>query len=326
MRMMFNKLLRERKELTVRYDTSTKALWVYMKPKDCPCLNLNILNEYHEVQQELIDYFHQNDMAPEIPVKFLILASQTPEIYGYGGNILEIIETVKNIDREKIEQCAEVAIKGMYNHVVNLHLPIHTVALVEGVAVAGGFEKVLSFNAVIAEEQSIFGLQQMRFNFFPGSAIYSLLARKVGMRKADEIIVGMKTYTADEMKEMGVVTQVAQKGEGKKAVDRYLRKYLKGFNGLQALHAAKMRYRPFEFQEMEDMAKIWVDSLMNLDEKDIKIMEIVAEKQKDSIFNIPHLLRAKQDRRFNPDVDFPLIGTDGNLIEKDRRHLPDPRK
>ena len=327
MNKMFSKILRERKQMTVRYDATTKAIWVYLKPRDCPCLNLDLLNEYHGIHQDLIDYFHYYNMMPKIPIKFFVLASHTPDIYGYGGNILEITETVKKRDREKIDRCAKVAIKDMYNHVVNLHLPIHTVTLVEGLAVAGGFEKTLSFNAVIAEEQSLFGLQQMRFNFLPGSAIYSLLARKVGMRKADEIIVGMKTYSADDMKELGVVTQVAKKGEGKKAVDRYLRKYLKGFNGLQALHAAKMRYRPFEFQEMEDMAKIWVDSLMNLDEKDIKMMEIVAKKQKETIFNIPLLLRAKQDRRLGLwDVEFPLIDSDGSEAKEDRRHQSDPRE
>jgi len=110
----FLRLLRDRKEMTMRYDKQTQAIWVYMKPKDCPCLSFENLNEYHEFQQELIDYFHQNNMSPEIPVKFVVLASQIPEIFGYGGNILDIIQTVKNADRKKIEKCAEIAIEGLY--------------------------------------------------------------------------------------------------------------------------------------------------------------------------------------------------------------------
>ncbi len=319
------KLTRDRKEITVRYEKQTQAIWVYIKPKDCPCLSAELLEEYHEVQQELIDYFIRSNMKPKTPIKFFVAASQTPEIYGFGGNVLEIIETIRSRKRERIERCANVAIKNMYLHVVNLHLPIQTVTLVEGAAFGGGFETALPFNYIIAEKQSQFGLQQMRFNFFPGSGIYSLLARKVGMKNADEIILGMKTYSAQEMMEFGAVDAVAKKGEGKKAVDAYLKRYLRNFSSLQALHAAKMRYRPFEFSELEDMAKIWVDSLMNLEGKDIKMMEKVAEKQKESLYDIPHLLRAKQDRRIIPDVEFPLTDMDGNLIEKDRRHLPDPR-
>ncbi len=322
----FLKLLRERKEMTLRYDKKTQAIWVYMKPKDCPCLSFDNLTGYHEFQQELIDYFHQNSMSQRIPVKFVVLSSQIPEVFGYGGNILDIIKTVRNNDRKKIENCAEIAIKGLYLNLLNFHLPIHTVALVEGVAFAGGFEKMLSFNTVIAEEQSLFGLQQMRFNFFPGSAIYSMLARKVGMKNSNEIIKSTKIYNAVEMKEMGAVSHLAKKGEGKKTVDAYLRKYLKNFNGLQALHAAQMRYRPFEFSELEDMAKIWVDSLMNIEEKDIKMMEKVAEKQKESLYNIPYILRAKQDRRLGIwDVEYPLVDSDGMTIERDRRNGPDPR-
>jgi len=327
MDLKFLKIIRDRKEISVRYDSATQAIWVYMKPSDCPCLNQVIIQEYYDLQQEIKEYFHQHDNQPQTSVKFLVLASQIPGIYGYGGNIIEMIETVKTRKKEKVERCASLAIRIMYNHVTNLQLPLQTITLIAGKAFGGGFEMALPFNAIIAEEQSEFSLQQMRFNFLPGSGIYSVLARKVGMQKADEIIMNMKTYTAQEMHDLGMVTQVAKQGEGKKIVDQYMRKYLRSFNALQALHAAKMRYRPLELEELEDMAKIWVDSLMGMEEKDIKMMEKVAQKQKESLYNIPYLIRAKQDRRMGLwDETFPLVDSEGNIVEEDRRHRPDPRK
>jgi DSF synthase len=237
-----------------------------------------------------------------------------------------LVKAFKEKDRDNLEACAKVAIKNMYLNTHNLNLPLQTIAFIEGDALGGAFQAALSFNAIIAEEQSQFGLQQIRFNMCPGIGLYSFLARKVGMNNADKIIKHSRMYTAQEIHEMGAITEIAKEGEGKKVVDRYMQLYRRSFKVMQTLHAAKFRYAPFEFEELEDMAAMWVDSMLNLDEEDIARLEKIAESQKQQIYGIPQRLRAKQDRRFDtPTGSFPLMDADGKVIKEDRRGNSDPR-
>ncbi len=318
--------LKDKKEVSLRYDAYTEAVWVYGKPEKCPCLNISMLQELHETQTGLIDYFRHHDMKPKTPVKFFVYASQIPDIFSLGGDVETIYSVAKNQKREKMEQCAKLAIKAMHLNFTNFGLPIHTLALVEGDAMGGGFEKALSFGKIIAEEQSRFGLQQMRFNMLPGSGIYSFLVRMVGPRYADEIITQTKIYSAQEMHEMGAVSVVARKGEGKKEVDRYLRQYKKSFRAMQALEKAKLRYAPFPFSELEYMAELFVNTIMGLDRLDLKMLQKLAESQEKNTAEISHRLRTKQDRRFvHPDPHGPIVDAAGNPVAKDRRKNPDPR-
>jgi DSF synthase len=323
---LFHKIVQDRKQVTVRYDSKTEAIWTYANPEECPCFNIEFFQEFHDVQMDVINYFKANNMKPKIPIKFFVYASQVPGVYGYGGALNGLVKAFKEKDRDNLEACAKVAIKNMYLNTHNLNLPLQTIAFIEGDALGGAFQAALSFNAIIAEEQSQFGLQQIRFNMCPGIGLYSFLARKVGMNNADKIIKHSRMYTAQEIHEMGAITEIAKEGEGKKVVDRYMQLYRRSFKVMQTLHAAKFRYAPFEFEELEDMAAMWVDSMLNLDEEDIARLEKIAESQKQQIYGIPQRLRAKQDRRFDtPTGSFPLMDADGKVIKEDRRGNSDPR-
>ena len=324
---LFHKIIRDRKQVTVRYDSATEAIWTYANPEECPCFNLEFFQEFHEVQQDIIAYFKAYDMNPKIPIKFFVYASQVPGVYGYGGALSGLVKAFKEKDRESLETCSLVAIKNMYLNIHNLHLPLQTIAFIEGDALGGAFQAALSFNAIIAEEQSQFGLQQIRFNMCPGIGLYSFLARKVGVVNADRIITNSRLYTAQEIQEMGAITEIARRGEGKKVVDRYMKRYRRSFKVMQTLHAAKLRYAPFEFDELEYMASLWVDAMLNLDDEDIARLEKIADSQRQQIYGIPQRLRAKQDRRFDDgERDFPIVDANGNVIAEDRRRTPDPRK
>ena len=322
----FIEYLRDKKEVSLRYDAKTEAVWVYGNPSKCPCLNISMLQELHETQTGLIDYFKHHNMQTKTPVKFFVYASQVPDVYNYGGDVETIYNVAKNRNRQEIEKCAKLAIKAMYLNFTNFGLPIHTLTLVEGDAMGGGFEKALSFGRIIAEEQSRFGLQQMRFNMLPGSGIYSFLVRMMGIKNADEVITSAKIYSASEMHDMGAVSVVARKGEGKKEVDKYLRQYKKSFRAMQALEKAKFRYAPFDFSELEYMAELFVDTIVNMDQSDLKMLKKLSEAQEKNNIEIEKRLRTKQDRRIMQwDGVMSIIDADGNRIQEDRRKNPDPR-
>jgi len=322
----FHKLLRERKEITVRYDPETEALWNYTNPKIRPCYSLNLLNEYRQLQMDIINYFQYYNMKPKTPIKYFVNASQTPEIYNYGGDLNLFYQLIQERNRDKLFEYAKVCIDVVYMNAINLNLPLTTISLCEGDALGGGFEGLISYNISIVEEHVQLGLPEIRFNLIPGMGAYSFLARSVGIKMAEEIISSGKMYDAATLHEMGVITQVVKKGEGEKAVNKFMKRHSRSFNGMQAILAARHRYAPIDYDELIDITKIWVDAALRLEPKDLKMMKKLVDAQNQKVLDMKYKLRTKQDRRFDhTEKTFPFTDSEGNIIYEDRRKNKDPR-
>jgi len=322
----FHKLLRDRKEISVRYDPKTEAIWSYTKPSNRPCYNLELIHEYRQLQKDIIVYFESNDFTPKTPLKYIVNASQTARIFNYGGDLNLFLELIKNKDTDQLFQYAKICIDVVYFNAINLNLPITTISLVEGDALGGGFEGAISSNICIVEEDAHMGLPEIKFNLIPGMGAYSFLARLVGIKLTEEIIGSGKMYDAATLHEMGVITQVVKRGEGKKAIDLFMKRHSRAFNGMQALQAARHRYAPIDYDELIDITKIWVDAALCLTDKDLKMMKKLVDAQNQKAIDIQYKLRTKQDRRFEQEkIEFPFEAADGEMIFEDRRSNQDPR-
>lgn len=322
----FHYLLRDREEVTVRYDPNMEAIWVYSKPNIRPCYSIELLKEYGQFQKEVIAYFERADMRPETSIKYLINASQTPEIYNYGGDLNLFSELIKSRNADKLFAYAKVCIDIVYTNAVNYNLPITTISLVEGTALGGGFEGAISYNICIAEEQSQMGMPEIRFNLIPGMGAYSFLARSVGTRKAEDIISSGKMYSAEELYNLGVITQVVKKGEGEKAVNQFMKRNSRLFNGMQALQSARHRYQQLDYDELIDITKIWVDAALRLTDRDLKMMQKLVDAQNQKSIHTMKILRTKQDRRFEKgEIEFPFTDLQGRVIPIERRSGEDLR-
>lgn len=322
----FHKILRQRSEVSVRYDPRTESLWVYGNPDTRPCLSLKLIKEFNQVQLELIEYFESNNKNPEVSIKYFVCASQIPGVYNYGGDLNLFADLIKNKNKDVLYEYAKVCIDVVYLNAVNLHLPITTIALVEGDALGGGFEAAISCNVIIAEEQTQMGLPEIRFNLIPGMGAYSFLARLVGTKVTEEIISSGQMYDAQTLCDMGVITQVVNQGEAESAVLKYMKRNIRLFNGMQALQKARRVYQPIDYDELMEITKIWVETALQLTPADLKMMQKLVDAQNSKNINVQHKLRTKQDRRFETEeVTFPFVDTDGNIIEQDRRVNPDPR-
>lgn len=322
----FHQLIRNREELSVRYDPETKAIWVYSNPNDRPCYSLGLVTEYRQLQWDVIEYYNTTAPDERTPIHYFINASQTMNIYNYGGDLNLFTQAIQEQNRDALYEYAKVCVDLVYLNAVNLNLPITTISLVEGTALGGGFEGVISCNVSIVEEQCEMGLPEIRFNLIPGMGAYSFLARLVGIKVTEEIISSGKVYDARTLYEMGVITQVVKQGEGEAAVNKFMKRNSRLFNGMQALQEARRRYQPIDYDELIDITKIWVDAALRLTPNDLKMMHKLVDAQNAKNIKTEHKLRTKQDRRFeSEEVNFPFIDIDGNVVEKDRRVRPDPR-
>ncbi len=320
----FMKIFQNREEISVRYDKGHAAVWCYFNPKYRSCFSMTMLKEIFSVQNAIINYFEKSNMNPPYPIKYFVLASQIPDTFNFGGDLDLFVSLIKSKNKEKLFEYAKLCIDTVYLNATGMNLPITTIAFVEGAALGGGFESALSSNVLIATENARLGFPEIRFNLFPGMGAYSLLARYVGTKIAEEMITSGKIYTAKELYEKGIVTQIAN--QGYKSVEKYMKRHSKVFNGMQAISKAKKRYESIDYDELLDITKIWVDAALKLTDQDIRTMRkfVTAQEQK----NIAQIkrIRTKQDRRIGLEkVSFPLIDSNGNIVMHDRRKKRDRR-
>jgi enoyl-CoA hydratase/carnithine racemase len=90
-------------------------------------------------------------------------------------------------------------------------LPQPTIASVFGFALGGGFELALNCDLIVASEDAIFGLPEVRVGILPGGGGTQVLARKIGVARAKELVLTARRIGALEALEMGLVTRVVER-------------------------------------------------------------------------------------------------------------------
>jgi DSF synthase len=123
------------------------------------------------------------------------------------------------------------------------------------------------------------GLPEVLFNLFPGMGAYSLLSRKVGSSLAEKIILSGKLYTSEELFEMGIVDILAEKGEGEMEVYKYTKAASRYANSYRAIRKVRDICNKISYDELIDVAKIWVDAAFKLNDRDLKMMDRLIKRQ-----------------------------------------------
>jgi DSF synthase len=160
---------------------------------------------------------------------------------------------------------------------------------VQGDALGGGFECALSSDVIVAEESAQMGLPEIMFNLFPGMGAYQLLARRIGVRAAEQLILSGRVLPAKKLHEMGVIDVLAKDGQGESAVQQWIANNRRRQNGMQAVFGLRQLCNPISREELDAVAQSWVDAALRLTERDLRLMG--------------WLMRAQQDRAVSRDAD-----------------------
>jgi DSF synthase len=123
------------------------------------------------------------------------------------------------------------------------------------------------------------GMPEILFNLFPGMGACSLLARRIGIRAAEELIFSGKVLPATEMHKLGIVDVLATDGQGETAVRNWLAKNAKRRNGMQAVFRARQFIHPVTREELDGIVELWVDAALRLGERDLRMMNRLVRAQ-----------------------------------------------
>ena len=262
-------------ELDILYQAESAARWTFMRPAGRPSFTPPMLRDFEEWQRLIGENFGPG----QVPLRYLVLGSRAPGVFCFGGDLQLFERLIRSGDRDGLMRYGYRCVQILHRNMHALDLPMLTVGLVQGAALGGGFEALLSFDYIIAERDATFGLPEILFGLFPGMGAHAILSRKLGSAMADRLIVSNHTYTAQEMYDLGLVHYLAENGEGLAACEDFIRKSERRHPGLVNARKAIRVTNPIGLSELKRIVDLWADAALQLSDSDLKIMNRLTRAQ-----------------------------------------------
>ena len=252
---------------------------IHLFPKDAiaagvaPSLSEHVIDDMEAAMDKVAQAADEDEQLTH-----LIFKSDAP-VFCLGGDLATMVRCARDKNHAELTDYILKGCRYGYRIHGHLHPRVHSIAVVAGAALGGGFEVALGCETLIAEKGVKFGLPEVMFGSFAGVGAYSFLSRLVGETIAGRMMVSGKTYLSEQLCQMGVLDDLAEKGGGlemalKLAADQRL-----GGSTFMAMKKVKARLNPVSFDELQDIALIWVDTVMHLPEHQLVKMETLIKAQ-----------------------------------------------
>jgi DSF synthase len=254
-------------------EPSARTLWGWFCPVGTPCFTFRLLDDIRRVDAAI-------EAGAEPEMRYYVLGSQRAGVFSWGGDLELFLRLIAARERAPLAAYAKLCVDNVHARFCGYGRPgLTTISLVQGTALGGGFECALSSDVIVAEESARLGLPEILFNLFPGMGAYSLLARRIGARLAEELILSGKILNAHELYALGAVDVVAPNGAGEECVREWIRRTDRRSNGMQAVFRCRQHVQPVSRVELDAVAELWVEAALRLEPKDLKVMTRICRRQ-----------------------------------------------
>jgi DSF synthase len=267
------------RELDCVLDTHNQTIWVYQQHSTSLGYSRELLHDVRKFQSTIVSVYADPALEQERPFDFIVWGSRRPGVFNLGGDLGLFVNLIRNRDRVALTHYAKTCVDACFAHATDLNLPIVTVAMVQGDALGGGFESVLGSDVIIAESTAKFGLPEILFGLFPAMGAYSFLGRRIGARAAEEMIMSGRIFTAHELADRGIVDRVAEPGEGEAVTRAFIQDARRKFAAYRSIYQVRRRFHPLTYDEMIDIANLWVEAAMSLEDVHVRRMTTLAAAQ-----------------------------------------------
>jgi DSF synthase len=262
-------------QIECAHDISHATLWSFMQFRGRPSYNPDMLVDFHRWQDNIAALKSASGAA----LKYVVLGSRAPGVFSFGGDLDYFSACIASQNRDALAAYGRSCVEILHRNWQGLDREVTTIGLVQGDALGGGFESLLSFDVLCAERGTKFGFPEQLFGLFPGMGALSFLGRKLGFAKAEWMVRTGKTLTAEELFELGVIHILAEPGEGVTAVKRYIQKNGARHAAQFRMHAAAKRANPIPLEELTDIVAIWAEACMTLTAHDLQVMHRLVSAQ-----------------------------------------------
>lgn len=264
------------RHLRLEFLADRGILFYYMQAAGRPCFTLGLLDEIREFQLAVQRMARQPLNHP--PVRYLVLASDTPGVFNLGGDLARFRQLIGERDRDGLYRYAMACIDVLYRNAMCLDLPLTTISMIEGQALGGGLEAGLSSSVVVAERTATLGFPEILFNLFPGMGAYHLLCRRISAVQAERFIQSGRSYTGQELHALGLVDILAEEGQCRSQVLEYIRRQDRAWNGYLGVQRVRLDGL-FSREDLVRAGEIWVEAALSLTGRDLRKMEKLVAAQ-----------------------------------------------
>jgi len=150
--------------------------------------------------EELVAYFEALAMTPS-RLRCVILTGAGEKAFCAGGDLKE-----RNGMSVEAWAAQHLVFERMARALVNCPVPI--IAAVNGAAYGGGCEIAAACDFIYASERATFALTEVKLGIIPGAGGTQSMARAVGERRAKELILTGRSFSAADALEWGFVNAV----------------------------------------------------------------------------------------------------------------------
>ena len=271
--------------IRIQDDPSNGSHWCFMHAQQAfaessyrPCFSPKLLRELRLFAQQTINAIQSDVEADAGHLAHIVLASDA-HVFNLGGDLQLFAGLIRDRNRDGLLRYAKECVDSVHLLHTRLHPRAHTVALVEGDALGGGLELALACQTIVAEQGVQMGFPEVLFGLFPGMGAYSLLTRRVSPKLAEKMMLDGIMYSSDQLHEMGIVDVLVPKGEGARAVHEIVRQNRRIATARLALHRVRDAIDPVSLDELTRITEIWVDTALELSDKQLRVMERLVRAQ-----------------------------------------------
>lgn len=252
-------------QLSGYYEAERHTVWMMLRAQPRPCFNHALIEEI----MNLSWLVRQSGFA----VDFWVTGSLVPEMYNVGGDLQFFVECIQHGRREALRAYARACVDCVHAASRGVDTGAISLAMVEGSALGGGFEAALAHHFVLAQRDARLGFPEIAFNLFPGMGGYSRVARRSGMKLAEELIYKGESHTAEWYEQHGLVDLLFEPGQSYVSTRTFIDTLRPKLNGVRAMLRARTRVLQLPRSELMDITEDWVDAAFCLEPKDIAYME-----------------------------------------------------
>ena len=163
----------------------------------------NALNT--QMGRDLLGFFETINAAPA-QARCIVLTGAGERAFCAGGDLKE-----RNGMTDEAWQDQHLLFERMVRALIACPVPV--IGAVNGAAYAGGCELALCCDFIYAAETARFALTEVTLGIMPGAGGTQSLPRAVGERRAKEIILTGRPFTAQEAYEWGMVNRLCAPGK-----------------------------------------------------------------------------------------------------------------
>ncbi|WP_456412409.1 crotonase/enoyl-CoA hydratase family protein [Thiolapillus sp.] len=264
----------------LQIDRNHQAMRIRFLHPGRPVITRRFLKDLETAQDLLATICEQDQALPSAErLRYLVMSSNLPGIFCLGGDLGLFLELIRNGDRERLTAYAHTCMDIAHKNLSGGDNQLCTISLVEGEALGGGFEMALAADVVIAEKRARFGFPETQFGLFPGMGAFSFLARRISPALAKRMITNGNIYTAAELYELGVVDLLADDGKGEEMLHHYIKRRQSREGGYFAVDKIMAEHNPISREELFRIVDLWVDTAMELPEKNLTMMNYLFKAQ-----------------------------------------------